>query len=573
MFKRYAAIAICVWFCFSVNLAVYAAADNGQNSNTAADYAGYIEIADADGLRAISDNPGGSYVLMADINMKDSVWYPIEFNGILEGNGHTIYNLYICATNTQSYSTYDGNHIEYATNFAGLFSRTENAVIKDLRLLNEEINITVDEHVFVGGLVGLSVNTEITGCSISGRIYLYTTKKMFGAGGIVGFGTGSITDSEADVTIVTVDGNPDERCEAFLGGVLACGYSNIDGCKVKITGYASLTGYMHTGGIVGMFHKHDAADPGSYYIKNCTIEGTQYYYENNPDQRKYCYPVYGEILKKDNSVTSGNEVISFEKHEYFTYDKVLLPEKCSAPEYTEAVTEPTCTEYGYTTYICTTCGYSYSDDYVCPAHKPGEWVTVNEPTYSESGSRCIYCQVCGALLEEESIARLTFKTVVEAVYQSSEQLATILPEGAPTTGITWASSDESVASVDENGKLSCIGCGSVVITGSTADGFTFAEFAVNITYQTKIGAEYKSSESLGTMLPEGTLPTGITWTSSDESIAAVDANGNLNCVGRGSAIITGSTSDGLAVAEYTVKVTYSWWQWIIVILLFGWLWY
>jgi hypothetical protein len=73
---------------------------------------------------------------------------------------------------------------------------------------------------------------------------------------------------------VTVDGNPGERSEAFLGGILACGCSNIDGCAVKITGYASLTGYMHTGCVVGMFHKHDLSDPKIYHIRNCTVEGT-----------------------------------------------------------------------------------------------------------------------------------------------------------------------------------------------------------------------------------------------------------------------------------------------------------
>ena len=280
-----------------------------------------------------------------------------------------------------------------------------------------------------------------------------------------------------------MDGNPSERCEAFLGGVLACGYSNIDNCTVKVTGYASLTGYMHTGGIVGMFHKHDKTDPGSYYVRNCTVEGTQYYYENNPDKRKYCYAVYGEMFKKaDKSSASGNKVISFKKHEYFTYDEVLLPEKCSNPEYTTTVTEPTCTEFGYTTYTCTTCVYSYTDDYVPPTHEPGEWVTIKEPTYFESGSKGRYCLKCGELVEEEEIARLKYQTSVGVMYKSSEDLAAMLPEGHPDTDITWSSSDESIASIDEDGNLSCVGRGSAVITCSTADGFAFAEYTINVTY-------------------------------------------------------------------------------------------
>ena len=55
----------------------------------------YIEIYDRADLEAISLNPNANYILMADINLGDSDWYPIEFNGIFEGNSHTLYNIYI----------------------------------------------------------------------------------------------------------------------------------------------------------------------------------------------------------------------------------------------------------------------------------------------------------------------------------------------------------------------------------------------------------------------------------------------------------------------------------------------
>ena len=39
---------------------------------------------------------------------------------------------------------------------------------------------------------------------------------------------------------------------------------------------------------------------------------------------------------------------------------------CTEHSYIAVVTEPTCTEQGYTTYTCTTCGHSYVDDYTDP---------------------------------------------------------------------------------------------------------------------------------------------------------------------------------------------------------------
>ena len=67
--------------------------------------------------------------------------------------------------------------------------------------------------------------------------------------------------------------------------------------------------------------------------------------------------------------------------------------------YVPAVTEPTCTAQGYTTYTCT-CGDSYVADYVDPiAHTPGEAARENEvpATCTEKGSydevvRCTVCQ-------------------------------------------------------------------------------------------------------------------------------------------------------------------------------------
>ena len=69
--------------------------------------------------------------------------------------------------------------------------------------------------------------------------------------------------------------------------------------------------------------------------------------------------------------------------------------------YTAAVTAPTCTEAGYTTYTCS-CGDSYVDDEV-PAlgHSWDEGTVTKEPTETEKGVRTFACTVCGETRTEE----------------------------------------------------------------------------------------------------------------------------------------------------------------------------
>jgi len=65
----------------------------------------------------------------------------------------------------------------------------------------------------------------------------------------------------------------------------------------------------------------------------------------------------------------------------------------------------------------------------------------------------------------------------------------------------------------------------------------------------------------------------LVWTSSNEKVATVDDQGNVTTVGTGNAVIKVATEDGSVFAECNVNSSYSTIQWIIVIVLFGWIWY
>ena len=63
--------------------------------------------------------------------------------------------------------------------------------------------------------------------------------------------------------------------------------------------------------------------------------------------------------------------------------------------YHSVVTDPTCTEGGYTAHICTACGDSYVDDYVdATGHSYGEWYEVDAPACSTAGEDRRDCDDC-----------------------------------------------------------------------------------------------------------------------------------------------------------------------------------
>ena len=76
--------------------------------------------------------------------------------------------------------------------------------------------------------------------------------------------------------------------------------------------------------------------------------------------------------------------------------------------YETVVKAPTCTEQGYTTYTCPTCGHSYVDDYEdAPGHQPGDPVVENqvEVTCETDGryDKVVYCTACNEELNRETV--------------------------------------------------------------------------------------------------------------------------------------------------------------------------
>lgn len=85
----------------------------------------------------------------------------------------------------------------------------------------------------------------------------------------------------------------------------------------------------------------------------------------------------------------------------------------------EVVEEPTCTEQGLKSYVCTVCGSILGEYIPTIDHDDGAWRIDKEPTCIEAGSKGKHCTMCDLLLETESIPATghddgAWKTVKEA---------------------------------------------------------------------------------------------------------------------------------------------------------------
>lgn len=133
------------------------------------------------------------------------------------------------------------------------------------------------------------------------------------------------------------------------------------------------------------------------------------------------------------------------------------------------------------------------------------------------------------------------------------------------TTVSFSSSDINVADVDFNGKVTARGAGTATITATT-NYFTTAtcDVTVNPTMASSISLNQStitlpvgSTQTLtATVLPANTSDKTVTWSSSDESIATVNANGLVTAVSQGLATITATTNDGSNLsASCNVNVT------------------
>lgn len=389
-----------------------------------------INIYTADDLLAVSENTTADYILMNDIDMAGIEWTPIDFTGNFDGNNHAILNLSVKSTSTEIRTTYDGNYKTYDTCFAGLFGVLENATVKNLTLKGINVTVNKEEPCFIGSIAGFAEKSSIENCSIDGTLRLDVSAKMFGVGGIVGYGgDGSITSTNADVTLICIDHDKENRDEQFMGGGYSAGYLDVDKCFIKIDGYDSDHGYVHDGGLVGMYILYPLGNNYAGFINNTRVEGMITFFEDNTDRRAYCKDFIGEVMNWTYEYVGNSS--DFTRNEIKDYSKDLLPHYCEGDNYSKETVESTCDEFGYTIYKCNDCNeYSYKADYTLKNHNLGELSVIEEATTEKEGLSKGVCLDCGA---EVYVITPVVEEIIEEPEEIVEPDIVSEPETVPET--------------------------------------------------------------------------------------------------------------------------------------------
>lgn len=144
--------------------------------------------------------------------------------------------------------------------------------------------------------------------------------------------------------------------------------------------------------------------------------------------------------------------------------------------------------------------------------------------------------------------------------------ATVQPDTATDKTVTWASDDQTVATVDQSGTVTAVAPGTATVTATTADGSHTARCVVTVTRpvtgvtldKTTLSLFTGNTETLtAAVQPADATNRDVTWSSSDETVATVDKNGIVSAVGAGEATITVTTAEGGYTAACLVQVTQS----------------
>ena len=135
-----------------------------------------------------------------------------------------------------------------------------------------------------------------------------------------------------------------------------------------------------------------------------------------------------------------------------------------------------------------------------------------------------------------------------------------IAEAASKLNLTWTSSDETVATVDETGLVTAVGAGEADVTVSVADANISSTTHIKVvilptgveapeTLSLELNGE--ATKALGAkMTPEDATDVKLAYLSSDESVATVDESGNVTAVGVGECTITTTiVADTTATAE------------------------
>ena len=181
------------------------------------------------------------------------------------------------------------------------------------------------------------------------------------------------------------------------------------------------------------------------------------------------------------------------------------------------------------------------------ARAPGEAVITCEVTSTRKAS----CKI--KVTQRATGIRIVKDKTTMNVGETMTVTAALTPDTVTNKAVLWVSSDESIATVSQDGVIKAVGKGTTQITCTTKDGsektstftLTVKKLVESLEIDTTDIDLYvgKTQTIKATITPSDANAQSLIWTSSDTNVAIVSSSGVVRGCGEGTAVITCTTRD------------------------------
>ena len=180
------------------------------------------------------------------------------------------------------------------------------------------------------------------------------------------------------------------------------------------------------------------------------------------------------------------------------------------------------------------------------------------------GSVSASCVVTVVATPVESVTLNTTEAQLK-VGESLGLSAAVLPIDATDRTVAWASDNSAVATVDADGNVTAVSLGIATITASCGDCFAICTVTVvpvmveSIIFSPESwsGEEGEAFKIEARVLPEDATDKSLVWSSSNESVATVDSEGNVSVLKEGTCVIKALAADGSGITAECIITSVS----------------
>ncbi len=551
-------------------------------------------------LRLMKADSKGCYILMNDIDLNNEPFETISFsgafNGVFDGNNYNIKNLNLISS--------DG--------YYSLFKSTKDATIKNIHIENVTMTINPDVSVIdAGGVTCAATNTKFINCSVSG----IGSINGIWCGGLVAMGWDSNSFTDCSVSGISISGST-------VGGIV--GSSDNDSLTRCYTS-ANISGDHFIGGLIGNWGTNSYRR-NNLFISNCYTTGNISYTESTMAE-KYVGGLVGYSstniydtstinISISDSYTTGDingleyagALIGYERNES-KYIKLSFSNCFSLSNITANKSSGLSFALGdFTVTNCYFAGKLYGDEKygltnrtmaVTNSYFNGEINGVKNYTNSKLTSAMIkkvtyvnwdfsnkwkidegisYPYLKNLPMPDKAIVYpidIPVTSIAMSPLSSTLEIGEVLqltyfvaPENASDRLVTFTTSNPSVATVNNIGRVVALSEGTTTILAATSNGMeTECTITVNSSKNPDIPVQEitlsPSAKKIfigdtlqinSTIAPSDATNKNITWTSSDPSVLTVNEDGFVSAVSSGFAAIVALTESGSYMAFCNIMV-------------------